>query len=72
MKIRLAKKIMKQWWYLTYDLTPYKYFDKCNFYWVTRLICYPNTQTKVESLSWKRDHRITKAINLTSKKSVKE
>lgn len=71
MKIRLAKKIMKQ---LEYSdcFTHYKHLNRCNFYWVTRLDCYPPTQIRVESLNWKKDHRITKAINLTSKKKYEE
>lgn len=71
MKIRLAKKIMKQ---LEYSdcFNHYKHFDRCNFYWAIRLDCYPTVPIRTESIGWKRDHRITKAINLTSKKKKYE
>ena len=71
MKIRLAKKIMKQ---LEYSdcFTNYKYFDRCNFYWATRLNRYPPTKIKAEYISWKKDHRITKAISLISKNNKYE
>ncbi len=59
MKIRLAKKIMKA---KVDDIETYLYADlRKNFYWVNRWYYY-----KVEIK--KRDHRITKAISLTSKK----
>lgn len=64
MKIRLAKKIMKQKKYFFDKQTSAR---KYNVYWVYKWI------VAYDALpSDKIDHRITKAINLTSKKKKHE
>lgn len=60
MKIRLAKKIMKQKNYLC---LPY---DKISNYWYAKVTSFED-KAKFRVIG-KADHRITKAISLTSKK----
>ena len=64
MKIRLAKKIMKQ---KNYICLPY---DKISYYWYARVSDFED-KARFRVIG-KADHRITKAINLTSKKKKHE
>lgn len=63
MKIRLAKKIMKQKNYLC---LPY---DKISDYWYARFASFEDK--KRFRVIGKADHRLVKAISLTSKKKQK-
>lgn len=70
MKVRLAKKIMKNQEYFFNESIPPEHIKKYNIYWLIRVRYYPDTEMKYPFD--KADHRITKAISLTSKKKKYE